>query len=45
MKLQLMNNRQFFVTLPNSIVRAKGWKKGDVIKVEIDKEGNIILKK
>jgi bifunctional DNA-binding transcriptional regulator/antitoxin component of YhaV-PrlF toxin-antitoxin module len=45
MKLQKMNNRQYFVTLPNQIVRAKGWEKGDLIKVEIDCKGDIVLKK
>lgn len=45
MKLQQMNGRQFFVTLPNQIVRAKGWVKGIDLKVEIDKAGNIVLKK
>ncbi|MBI4159262.1 hypothetical protein HY500_03310 [Candidatus Woesearchaeota archaeon] len=45
MKLQQMKNRQFFVTLPNQIVRAKEWKKGDDIKIEIDQKGNLVLKK
>lgn len=44
MKLQSMNEKQFFVTLPNKIVRAKGWKKGDNLKVEINKDGDIVLK-
>ena len=44
MKLQLMNRKQFFITLPNQIVRAKGWKKGDKIKAGIDNKGDIILK-
>ena len=43
MKLQKMNNRQFFVTLPNSIVRAKGWEKGDRIDFVIDNKGNLVL--
>lgn len=45
MKLQQMNNRQFFLTLPNQIVRAKGWIKGDTIQLIIDNKGNIMLKK
>jgi len=40
-----MNNKQFFVTLPNAIVRAKGWNKGDNIIPEIDQRGNVILKR
>jgi len=45
MKLQLMNEKQFFITLPNQIVRAKGWTKGDSIKAVIDGKGDIVLKK
>ena len=44
MKLQQMNN-QYFVTLPSQIIRAKGWTKGDIIKIEIDLKGNLILRK
>jgi hypothetical protein len=43
MKLQQMNKKQYFVSLPNQIVRAKGWQKGDEIKVEIDHKGDLIL--
>jgi len=45
MKLQLMNSNLFFLGIPCQIVRAKGWKKGDEIAVEIDKKGDIVLKK
>lgn len=45
MKLQQMNGKQFFITLPNQIIRAKGWNKGDVIKAIIDNKGDIVLKK
>lgn len=44
-KLQYDNNQQFKITLPKSIVIAKGWKKGEQLKIEIDDNGNIILKK
>jgi len=44
MKLQLMNGRQFFITLPNQIVKAKGWKKSQKLKLELDGRGNIIIK-
>lgn len=40
-----MNNKQFFITLPNAIVRAKNWKKGDNIKAKIDNKGDIVLRK
>ena len=45
MKLQCMNNKQFFITLPNQIVRAKGWIKGDKIDWRLDEMGNLCLKK
>lgn len=45
MKLQQLKNKQFVISLPSQIVRAKGWNKGDHIKVEIDKKGNIVLRK
>ena len=46
-KLQQMtaSNNQFFLTLPKQIVMAKGWLKGDQIKVELDTEGNLVIKK
>ena len=45
MKLQQMNGKQFFITLPNQIIRAKGWVKGDKLKVLIDPKGDIIVRK
>ena len=44
-KLQFDSNKQFKVTLPKQILLAKGWKKGDEIKIELDDNGNLILKK
>jgi len=44
-KLQFENNKQFKVTLPKQIIKAKGWKKGDEIVVILDQFGNIVLKK
>jgi len=45
MKLQQMKNRRYFITLPNQIIRAKGWEKGEDIKIEIDQKGNLVLKR
>ena len=45
MKLQQMKQGQFFITLPSSIVKAKGWIKGDQIFLEINSKGEIILDK
>lgn len=40
-----MKQGPYFVTLPSQRVRAKGWRKGDFIIAEINKEGNIVLKR
>jgi len=44
-KLQFDNNKQFKLTLPKALIDAKGWKKGDKIRVALDSTGNIVLKK
>ncbi len=44
-KLQFDQNKQFKITLPKQIVVAKGWSKGDRIKIMIDSQGDIVLKK
>ena len=43
MKLQKMNNKQFFITLPNAIIMAKGWIKGDKIRVLLDQKGRFLI--
>ena len=45
MKLQQMKQGQYFLCLPSQIVRAKGWEKHDDIKVLINKEGDLVLKR
>ncbi len=45
MKLQQLKNKQFVISLPSQIFRTKGWNKNEVIKVKINKEGNLVLKK
>ena len=47
MKLQKMqgSSSSHFLTIPSALIRAKGWQKGDDIAVEIDKKGDLILKK
>ncbi|MFC1691201.1 AbrB/MazE/SpoVT family DNA-binding domain-containing protein [Nanoarchaeota archaeon] len=44
-KLQYDNNKQYKLTLPKSLMTAKGWGKGDKIDILLDEKGNIILKK
>lgn len=43
-KLQFDNNKQYKLTLPKALIDAKGWRKGSEIKVELDQQGNIVLK-
>lgn len=45
MKLVQMKDNQFMVTLPIQLVRAKGWSKGDKLRIEINKEGDLVIKK
>lgn len=45
MILQRAKNAQYFLTIPITIVRAKEWERGDDIKIYVDKQGNILLKK
>jgi|SaaInlLV_10m_DNA_2_1039722.scaffolds.fasta_scaffold72267_2 bifunctional DNA-binding transcriptional regulator/antitoxin component of YhaV-PrlF toxin-antitoxin module len=42
-KLQFDLNKQYKITLPKALIDAKGWKKGDQIKVVLDSQGNIVL--
>jgi bifunctional DNA-binding transcriptional regulator/antitoxin component of YhaV-PrlF toxin-antitoxin module len=42
-KLQFDSNKQFKITLPKQICLAKGWKRGDEIKIKIDESANIVL--
>jgi bifunctional DNA-binding transcriptional regulator/antitoxin component of YhaV-PrlF toxin-antitoxin module len=44
-KLQFDNNQQFKITLPKQILLAKGWKKGDKINIQLDLDGNLVLKR
>lgn len=43
-KIQYPNKRQFIITLPQTLVKAKGWGKGDVIEFILDPKGDIIIK-
>ena len=47
MKLQKNrgNSPSYFITIPSALIKAKSWKKGDDIAVEIDKKGDLVLKK
>ncbi|MFH1182089.1 MAG: hypothetical protein V1702_03980 [Candidatus Woesearchaeota archaeon] len=44
-KLQYDSNEQFKITLPKQIVMAKKWKKGDRIEIELDKRGDLVLRR
>lgn len=43
MKLQMTKGNQFFLNLPRALVRAKKWKKGKELFININKEGNLII--
>ena len=45
MKLQKMKQGAYFLCLPISVIRAKGWEKGDIVRVKITETGDLILKK
>ncbi|HLD18828.1 MAG TPA: hypothetical protein VJB90_02360 [Candidatus Nanoarchaeia archaeon] len=42
-RIQHDSNGQFKITLPKQIVLAKGWKKGEKIKIILDDKGNLVL--
>jgi bifunctional DNA-binding transcriptional regulator/antitoxin component of YhaV-PrlF toxin-antitoxin module len=44
-KLQFDNNKQYKITLPKALIDAIGWKKGSLLKIELDSLGNIVLKR
>jgi len=43
MKLQKTSNDQFIITLPKSLVLAKGWKKGEELSIRIDERGRLLI--
>ncbi|TAL51935.1 MAG: AbrB/MazE/SpoVT family DNA-binding domain-containing protein [Nanoarchaeota archaeon] len=44
-KLQYDRNGQYKITLPKQITKAKGWKKGDKLKIILNEKGNLVLEK
>ena len=44
-RLQFDKNRQYKLTLPKQIIEAKGWSKGDTIKVMLGENGDLLLKR
>ena len=44
-KLQFENQKQYTITLPKKVIEAIGWARGLNLKIELDKEHNIVLKK
>ena len=44
-KLQKDTNNQYKITLPKQIMEAKGWSKGDSIRITFDDKGNLVLAK
>lgn len=44
-KLQFDLNKQYKITLPKALIDAISWGKGDELKVILDGNGNLVLKK
>jgi len=42
-KLQEVKGR-YFMTIPKEYIQQKGWKKGEVLIIGFDSNGNIIIK-
>ncbi|MDP2750238.1 MAG: AbrB/MazE/SpoVT family DNA-binding domain-containing protein [Nanoarchaeota archaeon] len=43
--LQLRNGKQFVITIPKSLVMAKGWKQGDILEFMFNEHAQIVMKK
>ena len=41
-KLQF-DNKQYKITLPKAIIEAKGWHKGNDVKIVLNEKGEIVL--
>ena len=39
------SNGDLIIPIPEPVLRKLGWKEGDEIKIDVDKNGNIVLKK
>lgn len=44
-RLQFPNKQQYIITIPKSLVLAKGWKKGDKLEFVLDAKGDIVIRK
>jgi len=43
--LQYPNDKQYIITVPKSLVLAKGWKKGNKLEFIINNKGEIVVRK
>lgn len=43
--LQLRNGKQFIITIPKSIVMAKGWQQGEELEFVLNEQAKIVIKK
>lgn len=43
--LQYPNKKQYIITIPKSLVLAKGWKKGNKLEFTINNKGEIVVRK
>ncbi len=45
MKVQLSTKGQYYVTIPKQLALAKGFKKEDRVTWQLDKRGDLVLRK
>jgi antitoxin component of MazEF toxin-antitoxin module len=45
MKIQISTRGQYYVTIPKQLALAKGFNKGDKVTWQLDKKGDLVLRK
>lgn len=43
--IQITKYDQYMITIPKALAKAKGYEKGDILEWEIDKHGDLVLRK
>lgn len=45
MKIQITSKGQYYVTISKALALAKGFEKGDKVSWQLDKQGDLVLRK
>jgi len=45
MKVQISTRGQYYITIPKALALARGFKKGDKVSWQLDKHGDLVLRK